>query len=376
MSQKLLSFLCFFTLATPLAALAQQPVGSPSRNRSVSGTNPNTSNPFAAQQSSPTTIGSTGVGTANLISPSDQNNRFRASGWSNGTTVNSNAYFYWTVQPGVGQTFPAGNLQFTLFRNEAGPQEYVVRSSLDSFASDVSRGQISGNSARISIPFNLPEGLEMPADSPVVFRLYAYNARADFGTLTLSDLGYAGAVLPVSGELNDFTGTGNENGAVLTWKTAYENGLSRYEIERSADGKIFELIGSMPIRNEAVNFYRYEDLKPYRTRNFYRLAVVDISGKRNTSRAVLVSGTPITAIEGPLTATPNPLTGSELTVNHPAASPNALLKITDMEGQEIYAAAVEEGTIVTTIQNLALRQGRYYLTLENGNQRYSTTLVK
>ncbi len=370
-----------FLLALLLAGAASvsgvaQVVNSPAPVRSVSGTNPNTSNPFAAQQSSAATIGSPGAGPAPHLFTSDQSNSFRSSGWTSSGSPGADHYFQWTVQPVRGAALTPGNLRFTLFRNEAGPRTYTLRSSLDSFSSDLSTGVISGNAARISVPFDIADSLSLSVDSPVSFRLYAYGARADFGTLTLSDLGYGGAELPVSTELYGFRATGDENGALLTWQTAYENGLSRYEVERSTDGKIFELIGTIPIRNEAVNAYRFEDLKPYRSRNFYRLAVVDMAGARNLSHAVLVSGSPLTAIEGVLVATPNPVTTSEVTVNHPAARPNALLKITDMEGQEVYAASVEEGAIVTIIQNLSLHPGRFYLTLENGDQRYSTILIK
>ena len=373
--KKLLPIACLLAACYALPGRAQV-VTSPSPVRSVSGTNPNTSNPFAAQQQSAATVGNTGVGSATHLFNSQRNDIFQTSGWTSGNAANADGYFYWSVRPARGAAIPGGNLQFTIFRNESGPRAYTLRSSLDSFRTDLSEGIISGDASRVSIPISIPDSLALTADSPIVFRLHAYNARADFGTLTLSNIGYGGAELPVAGELYGFRAIGDENGALLTWKTAYENGLSRYEIERSADGKIFEVIGTMPIRNEQTNAYRYEDLKPFRTRNFYRLAVVDMAGNRNLSRATLVSGSPITTLEGPLVATPNPLTGSELTVNHPQAKPGALLKITDIAGQEMYAATVEEGAIVTTIQNLSLRRGRYYLTLENGDQRYSTILVK
>lgn len=372
--KKIRPIACLLAFLYATAGFAQV-VNSPSRIRSVSGTNPNTSNPFAAQQQSAATIGSAGAGPATNLFNSGRDDMFRTSGWSSSGTANPDGYFSWSVRPPRGTVVPGGNLQFTLFRNESGPRSYTLRSSLDSFTSDLSEGIISGNASRVSIPISIPDSL-LSADSPITFRLHAYNARADFGTLTLSDLGYGGAELPVSAELYGFRASGDENGALLTWRTEYENGLSRYEVERSADGKIFEVIGTVPIRNEPENAYQYADLKPYRTRNFYRLAVVDMAGARNLSRAVLVSGSPITTIEGPLVATPNPVTGSELTINHPVAKPNALLKITDIAGQEIYAAAVEEGAIVTTIQNLSLRRGRYYLTMENGDERFSTILVK
>lgn len=373
--KKTLSLLFLLTVAGTTDGFAQV-VNSPSSVRSVSGTNPNTSNPFAARQESPATIGSTGAGPGTHLFTTTQANVFRSSGWTSGNNANADKYFQWVVQPGRNTALSAGNIRFTLFRNEAGPRAYTLRSSLDSFSSDLSAGVIPANASSIAIPIVFPDSLTLLPDSPIQFRLYAYGARADFGTLTLSDLGYGGAELPVSSELYGFQALGDENGALLTWKTAYENGLSRYEVERSTDGKIFEVIGTLPIRNEAVNHYRYEDLKPYNSRNFYRLAVVNMAGERNLSRAVVVTGTPLATVESPLVATPNPVTSSEVTVNHPVARPNALLKITDMEGQEVYASAVTEGTIVTTIQNLSLRRGRYYLTLENGDQRYSTILVK
>ncbi len=374
-----LTFLLLLTAASSYAQPQQQVNTSPSTgNRSVSGTNPNSSNPFAAQQDNGTFIGSSGVGNGALLNTSETGGVFNASGWSSSaaTDAGSAGYFYWSVQPARGTAFSGGNLRFTLFRNDSGPQEYGLRSSLDNFASDISHGVISDVSSDLTIPVNLPKDVTVNPDSPVTFRLYGYGARANFGVLKISNLGYAGGTLPVTTGLYGFGAKGSERGAVLTWMSQSEAGLSRYEIERSSDGKLFEIFATVPIRNERVNNYRYEDLTPFRARTFYRLVVVDALSHRSLSRAVLVSGSPITTLEGPLMATPNPMTASELTVSHPLALPNALLKITDATGQEVYTSAVAEGTVITNIQNLTLQKGNYYLTLENGPQRYSTILVK
>lgn len=352
------------------------PVASPSRIRSVSGTNPNTSNPYAAQVENAATIGVATMGSGPSLQADRRGTAFNATGWTTTSALDNNAYLSWAMPTTQGHPFSTGNLNLTLFRNQTGPQEYVLRSSIDSFSSDLYQGTIPDIMTNISIPIEVMDDLSLTTDSPVTFRLYAYGARTNGGLLTVSNIGYVGNTIPVPTGLYEFAAAGNENGANLTWKSQSEAGLSRYEIERSTDGKIYEVIGTLPIRGELVNSYSYKDLKPYRIRNFYRLAVVDMAGKRNISRAVQIKGSPITGLETLMTATPNPLVGSELTINHPTAQPNALIKITDMAGQEIYASPVIEGTIVTNIRNLNLETGRYYLTLENGDQRYATTLVR
>jgi hypothetical protein len=359
-----------------LGQVPVSPVTSPSRVRSVSGTNPNTSNPYAAQIENTATIGVATLSSGPSLQADRKGTGFNATGWTTTSALDNNAYLSWSMPAVKGHPFSTGNLNLTLFRNQTGPQEYVVRSSLDSFSSNLYQGAIPDAITNISIPIEITDDLGLNTDSPVTFRIYAYGARTNSGLLTVSNIGYVGSTVPVPTGLYDFTAAGNENGAELTWKTQTEAGLSRYEIERSIDGKIYEVIGSLPIRGELVNAYSYKDLKPYRIRNFYRLVAIDMAGKRNISRAVQIKGSPITGLETLMTATPNPLTGSELTVNHPTAQPNALIKITDMAGQEIYASPVIEGTIVTNIRNLNLETGRYYLTLENGDQRYATTLVR
>lgn len=83
------------------------------------------------------------------------------------------------------------------------------------------------------------------------------------------------SLLPV--ELLSFTG--NNAGLVnqLFWSTATERACDRFEVERSADGISFTMVGSLPGAGYSVEQqdYAYDDLAPMVGMNYYRLRQVD-----------------------------------------------------------------------------------------------------
>ncbi len=86
------------------------------------------------------------------------------------------------------------------------------------------------------------------------------------------------SVLPI--ELLSFDAHGEADGAQLNWSTATEENSDRFEIERSADGEHFELIGMLPSSGNSVQelHYGFLDRFPHHGLNHYRLRHVDIDG--------------------------------------------------------------------------------------------------
>ena len=88
-----------------------------------------------------------------------------------------------------------------------------------------------------------------------------------FGSLTLP--------LPVT--LTRFTAIAEGKTALLAWATTEETNSDRFEIERSADGKKWAMIGSVASTGESkvlVN-YKFTDGAPLSGENLYRLKMVD-----------------------------------------------------------------------------------------------------
>jgi hypothetical protein len=110
--------------------------------------------------------------------------------------------------------------------------------------------------------------------------------------------------LPI--ELNYFTASETEDGVIIAWESAIEENLSKYIIERSADGLIFENIYSrVPMK------YEFVDQNPRLGRSYYRLKTQDIDGSCETFELVSVT---VTKIDARVHVYPNPLINGILTI--------------------------------------------------------------
>jgi hypothetical protein len=100
--------------------------------------------------------------------------------------------------------------------------------------------------------------------------------------------GVAGVALPVG--LLDFTGRLQNNSVVLNWKTSFELNSKGFDVEKSYDGQTFERIGyvaAVGLSNLTLN-YQFKDDMIAQESNYYRLKQIDLDGKFEYSRVVLI----------------------------------------------------------------------------------------
>jgi hypothetical protein len=93
------------------------------------------------------------------------------------------------------------------------------------------------------------------------------------------------AVLPL--ELLYFTGNKVGKQVNLTWQTANERDLSHFEVQRSADAKTFDILGT--VKTNLTMSYFTTDFEPRQGINYYRLKMVDIDGSEAFSKILSVS---------------------------------------------------------------------------------------
>lgn len=96
-------------------------------------------------------------------------------------------------------------------------------------------------------------------------------------------------VLPL--QFLSFTAQKCGNNVCLNWKTANEQNVSHFEIERSADGRNFTTIKTEAAKNQPLNLYSYEDVfAGLRTADkvYYRIRQVDVDGKTKYSAIAFV----------------------------------------------------------------------------------------
>ncbi len=112
------------------------------------------------------------------------------------------------------------------------------------------------------------------------------NTLSSFGSFTFGSISFA---LPV--DLLQFGAYNSNNNAVVKWTTSNEINVSHYEVQRSDDGIGFYAIGNVAARNLITEQqYEYTDSKALNEKTWYRLRSIDINGKTQLSKIVLVSG--------------------------------------------------------------------------------------
>jgi hypothetical protein len=91
--------------------------------------------------------------------------------------------------------------------------------------------------------------------------------------------------LPVT--LVEFKGQKKEEAIDLAWKTTAEKNVNHYEVEKSADGVHFNMIGLVfSWDNSLSNQYLFSDHKPVKGNNFYRLKMADKDGSHTYSQTI------------------------------------------------------------------------------------------
>jgi photosystem II stability/assembly factor-like uncharacterized protein len=98
----------------------------------------------------------------------------------------------------------------------------------------------------------------------------------------------------LSAELIDFKAKINGNKAELNWQTATETNVKNFEIEKSADGKIFDKINTVKANNTPSVYQAFDDnfssaISPSGGRGiYYRLKINDLDGSSKYSKVVFL----------------------------------------------------------------------------------------
>lgn len=152
----------------------------------------------------------------------DASGRFSFGGWDNGAadaetvysnltgSINTAKYYEFTVDPKYAYSMTLTAMSFTVERSATGPRTYVVRSSMDGYASNIA-ASISPANANLSVQtgnvffINSDTALSMSGSrislpttsfknlyAPVTFRIYAYNAEDAAGSFSIDNVAFAG----------------------------------------------------------------------------------------------------------------------------------------------------------------------------------------
>lgn len=157
----------------------------------------NTTGNLGTETSEPSVTNDAGLAASNLtlgsVTPGANGNRFGGSGWFNtGNTAGGNTlseavagndYIEFIVSPNAGFQFTATSFDFIWDRSGTGPSAVTLRSSIDSFTSDLGSvsSMVSGGVATSTLRTISISGVSGISTS-TTFRLYGYGATATGGT--------------------------------------------------------------------------------------------------------------------------------------------------------------------------------------------------
>jgi len=169
--------------------------------------------------------------------------------------------------------------------------------------------------------------------------------------------------LPI--ELLNFTATTTDKTVTLAWTTTNEVANDHFVVERSANGRQWQQLGSVEAAGRTAGEYTFLDGQPRNGENIYRLRQVDLDGSFALYGPVLVTFT-----TEQLRAFPNPAHNA-LRLNQ-ALAPTDQLEVMDNHGRRMPLPANNDGQIDVS----GLRAGLYLLRLKRGDQTQVIRFVK
>lgn len=203
-----------------------------------------------------------------------------------------------------------------------------------------------------------------------------FTAIDTFGQFTVASNGTS--PLPVS--LLSFGGKRTNDVVKLDWVTASEINSRGFEVQRSYNAsEAFETIGevkSIGNNKGTKSSYNYTDKQADLNQTiYYRLKQMDMDGKYSYSPVVVIN-----AAEGTETTTvyPNPFSNEFSVRVHSGADANAVVRIVDITGKEMYMKShtVQSGSSNITIDGAALKAGLYFVTIELNGVKQTVKLNK
>jgi hypothetical protein len=189
--------------------------------------------------------------------------------------------------------------------------------------------------------------------------------------ITAIGIGSTSVVLPIV--FNDFSVTQKGCMAVLNWSTAMERNNDYFQVERSADGRNFKVIGSKDAKgnSDVLQHYAYTDNAPLTGTNFYRIAQIDIDGKRSTTG---IEDVYFSCGNAGIKVYPT-ISNGIVYVSLPEGYEQAKLSIFNVLSQQFFLSPIDNGQRLRSINLNGFSAGTYFLKITHGNTVESYKVV-
>ena len=163
-----------------------------------------------------------------------------------------------------------------------------------------------------------------------------------------------------------------QNGIKLQWTNPYDKDLSKYEVERSADGRVFTKVNTQAAGNGVQKniIYNWFDATPIEGYNYYRIKGLALNnGKTQWSNNLKIRSWTVNI---GTTIVPNPAERTGLNIKTDLPKGYYDMKLIDSRGRVVYSKGVEYNGLGGAIElryGVALAAGTYYLHIEGMGER-------
>ena len=202
-------FICIFEMTSNVS------VGQSMFTNPITGTNPNTFNPYTTGENYDPNITVTGISRGAGIAGAAGDDRYNATGW-NSPTFDVNDYFEFTLNPNSGAAINFLNFSYTAQASATGPTSFVLRSSVDGFIANI------GTPTATGVTIGLSAAAYQGIIAPITFRIYGWAASSTTGTFSINDFIFDGSVLPITPKYYRSQTSGDWNN-VSTWQCSTDN---------------------------------------------------------------------------------------------------------------------------------------------------------
>jgi uncharacterized repeat protein (TIGR03803 family) len=177
-------------------------------------------------------------------------------------------------------------------------------------------------------------------------------------------------VLPV--KLTNFSAYKKNTAVSLSWQTAQEVNVEKYEVEKSNNGTYFSKIITLNGKENpgTQTNYETEDTKPFMGNNYYRLKIIDKDGKIEYSPIRVVNFSPNSLFS----IYPNPA-DDIIQIESLFTSKHLNVSINDNMGKTV-KQIIFSNLAKITIDVKSLPAGIYTITIHNEKEMYSSSFLK
>jgi hypothetical protein len=167
------------------------------------------------------------------------------------------------------------------------------------------------------------------------------------------------------------------SGVEVSWSNLTERDLISYTVERSSNGQTFTSVNQVAPRSNANDKESYSafDASPIAGVNYYRVKVLEVSGKIIYSKVLKVD---LSGKQTGISLYPNPVSGNQVSLSINVKQGQYTVKVLNGAGQQVYSQRLihQGGSMTQTVElPSSVKPGVYNMMVTGDNYRESKMFV-